>query len=133
MKAYRSVVAGLSLVMLSASAPARLDGQQADNQQHEQHHGGGKPTAESRQAIQLPAQPQNQRENMMARSKASAAQLDVLLKKMHAATGTAKIDAIEELLTALVEDRREHESMMGGMADKMSAKHGTGGQTAPVK
>ena len=73
---------------------------------------------------------------MMARMKASGAQLDVLVKQMNAATGTAKIDAIAALLTALVEDRREHESMMGGMAGMMSKMHGAGqadGQAPPVK
>ena len=137
MKAYTPVVAGLSLVVLSLSAPARLHGQQADSQQHEQHHPGVTPaTPVSPQAVQPPAQPQGQPAGMMARMKASGARLDVLVKKMNATTGTAKIDAIAELLTALVEDRREHESMMGGMAAKMSGMHGAGqaeGQAPAVK
>ena len=70
------------------------------------------------------------------RMKASGARLDVLVKKMNAATGAAKVDAMAELLTAVVEDRREHESMMGGMAEKMTRMHGTGrteGQAPPAK
>lgn len=125
MRTYTPVVAGLSLVVLSLSAPARLHGQQADSQQHEQHHPAvTTATPVPSQAVQPPAQPQGQPAGMMARMKASGAQLDVLVKKMNAATGTAKIDAIAELLTALVEDRRQHESMMGGMAGAMSKMHG---------
>ena len=124
MKPYTPVFAGLSLVVLSLSAPAALHGQQTDSPQHEQHHGDGTPAAASAQAVEPPAPPQSRTGNMMARTKASGAHLDVLLKKVRAATGPAKIDAIEELLTALVEDRREHESMMGGMAEKMSTMHG---------
>ena len=137
MRAYTPVVAGLSLVVLSLSAPARLHGQQADGQQHEQHHPGAAPgTLVPPQAAQPPAEPQGQPAGMMARMKASGAQLDVLVKKMNAVTGAAKIDAIAELLTVLVEDRREHESMMGGMAGKMSKMHGAGQaepQAPPVK
>jgi hypothetical protein len=138
MKAHTSVVAGMSLVVISLSAPAALHGQQADTQQHEQHHPGAAPTTPAPpQAVQPPAQPQSrQPAGMMARMKTSGAQLDVLVKKMNAATGSARIDAIAELLTALVEDRREHESMMGGMAAKMSQMHGAGpgaGQAPPAK
>ena len=137
MRTYTRVVAGLSLVVLSLSVPARLHAQQADSQQHEQHHPGVTPaTPVPSQAVQPPAQPQGQSAGMMARMKASGARLDVLVKHMNAATGTAKIDAIAELLTALVEDRREHESMMDGMAGKMSKMHAPGqgeGQAPPVK
>jgi hypothetical protein len=129
-------LAALSLMVLSLSAPARLYGQQNPGQQHEQHHGDVKPAPASAQSAQPPAQPQNQPASMMARMKASSAQLDVLVKKMNAATGTARIDAMAELLTALVEDRREHESMMGGMAEKMSKMHGANqnqGQAPAVK
>ena len=134
MRSYTPVVTGLSLLVLSLSVPARLHAQQADSQQHEQHHPGVTPATPS-QAVQPPAQPQGQ-SGMMARMKASGAQLDMLVKQMNAATGTAKIDAIAALLTALVDDRREHESMMGGMMEKMSKMHAPGqgeGQAPPVK
>ena len=61
---------------------------------------------------------------MMARMKASGARLEALVKKMNAAKGEAKTDAIAELLTALVEDRRHHESMMANMSGMMSKMHG---------
>ena len=136
MKLVTPVVTGLSVVVFSLSAPAALPGQQADSQQHEQHHGGGTPAAAPAETVRTPAPPQNRPGSMMARRKASGAQLDVLLKKMRAATGAAKMDAMEELLTALIEDRREHESMMGSMAEKMSTMHRGRqgeGQPAPVK
>ena len=134
MKAYTPVVAGLSLAALSLLAPARVKGQQADSHQH--HPGNAPSTPAAPQAVQPPAQPEGQPAGMMARMKASSARLDLLAKKMNSATGAAKIDAIAELLTALVEDRREHESMMSGMADKMSKMHGPRqgeGQAPPGK
>lgn len=119
MQAYTAVVAGLAVAALSLLAPARLQGQQAESQQHEQHHAGVAPAPPaSQQPVEPPSRPQNQSAGMMARMKASGAQLDALVKKMNAATGTAKVDAIAELLTAMVEARRQHESMMGHMADK---------------
>ena len=137
MRAHTPIVAGLSLLVLSLSAPARLHGQQADSQQHDQHHPGVTPaTPVSPQAVQPPAEPQGPPAAMMARMKASGARLDVLVKKMNAATGPAKIEAIAELVTALVEEQRAHESMMGGMAGKMSKMHGAGqaeAQVPPVK
>ena len=63
---------------------------------------------------------------MMAQMKASGARIDTLVKKMNAATGDAKTEAIAELLTALVEDRRHHESMMANMSGMMSMMHGGG-------
>jgi hypothetical protein len=118
MKAHTFLVAGLTLAAFSLAVPARLQGQQSDAQQHEQHHPGVAPADPVSPPAGEPAQ--GQPAGMMAHMKASSARLDVLVKKMNAATGTAKIDAIAELLTALVEDRREHESMMGAMAGKMS-------------
>ena len=61
---------------------------------------------------------------MMARMKVSGARLETLVKEMNTARGEAKIDAIAELLTALVEDRRHHESMMTSMPGMMSKMHG---------
>ena len=49
---------------------------------------------------------------------APRATLDVLVKKMHAATGAAKTDAIAELLTAIVND---HQSCAAKMADQKMA------------
>jgi hypothetical protein len=54
--------------------------------------------------------------NDATRSGTPRATLDELVQKMNAATGTAKTDAIAELLTAIVNDR---ESCAAKMADKM--------------
>src|SRR5512138_1782604 len=77
--------------------PAHLHGQQPDAQQHEQHH----PPATTEQATQ-----QANMMSMMARMKANDARLEDLVQKMNAATGAAKTDAMAQLVTALVEDRR---------------------------
>jgi hypothetical protein len=59
--------------------------------------------------------------SMMNRMKATGPELDALVKKMNAASGSAKTDAMAELLTALVNDRRNTcEPMMADMAAMMN-------------
>ena len=65
-------------------------------------------------------------EAMMARMKTNDAKLDDLVKKMNAATGAAKTDAMAQLLTALVEDR--HNACEPMMANMMSMMQMMGGQ-----
>jgi len=56
--------------------------------------------------------------SVQLRSKQKDVKLEELVKKMNSATGSAKTEAIAELLTALVED---HRTMCGPMmANKMS-------------
>ncbi len=56
----------------------------------------------------------------MSRMKANDEKLDALVQKMNAATGGAKADAMAELLTALVDDRRHgYEPMMANMMKMM--------------
>ena len=72
---------------------------------------------------------------MMAKMKATEQKLDELVKKMNAATGPEKVDAIAELLTALVQDHRAmHESMMANMPGmtNMGGMRGRGDATAPA-
>ena len=45
--------------------------------------------------------------------------LDALVAKMNAATGTAKIDAVAEVLTALVQKQKDCETKMAGMMSGM--------------
>jgi hypothetical protein len=52
-----------------------------------------------------------------AATKEAGARLDELVAKMNAAQGQAKVDAIAELLTALVQ---QHQTMHGGMGEMMS-------------
>ena len=65
---------------------------------------------------------------MMADMKVEAARLDVLVKEMNAASGTAKTDAIAAVVNELVRQRTAMEAHMGGMHDMMMRAH-----TAPAK
>ena len=90
------------------AAPAHVHGlAQAQASQHEAHHSD----TFDRATVPKP------QANMMAGMMASDAKIDELVKKMNAATGAAKTDAIAELLTALVQD---HRMMRGSMMTNMS-------------
>jgi hypothetical protein len=106
-----TVIAALSVVMAS---PADLRGQQAtDPADHAAHH----PDASATQ-VAAPATPAPMASMM------SNAKVDELVKKMNAAKGTAKTEAMAELLTALVQDRRACEPMMANMMKMMETMHG---------
>ena len=124
MKSHLAPAAGLALFAFVLSAPARLQAQQADSPQHDQPHPGATDTPPAAQAPAPVPQQAEAATGMMARMKASGSRLEALVKKMNAAKGEAKADAIAELLTALVEDRRHHESMMTSMPGMMSKMHG---------
>jgi hypothetical protein len=132
MKSRNALFTVVALFVLGISTGARAQGQQqppSDAQQHEQHHPGA--TAEQ---PATPAQPQANMMSMMARMKSNDAKLDDLVKKMNAATGPAKTEAIAQLLTAIVEDRRNAcEPMMANMMSmtEMMGGHGTGNQAPP--
>jgi hypothetical protein len=122
------ILAVLALfVAFFVSAPGHVHGQQPSDAQHEQHHPGtpDQPTqAQPDQASMM---------KMMATMHANDQKLDDLVKKMNAANGTAKVDALAELLTTLVQDRRTmHESMMSNMSmmmnmmGSMGTMHGRG-------
>ena len=108
-----------------ASAPAPVRAQTApDRQQHEQHHAA----PSTQQGTPAPAQPQANAMDMMSRMQRSTARLDELVKMMNAATGAAKTDAMAQLLTALIEDRRNMcEPMMANMMSMMGKMDGRGG------
>src|SRR5437667_10202667 len=117
MKSRIAILAVVSLFSAFISKPAHLHAQQpADTQEHAQHH----PDATEPPAATVAA-PQADMMSMMARMKATDSKLDALMKKMNAAKGSAKTDAITELLTALVEDRRTTcEPMMANMMSMMN-------------
>jgi hypothetical protein len=77
-------------------------------------------------------------DTMMATMMAKDAKLEELVRKMNTARGSAKTDAIAELLTALVDN---HRTMCGPMmANKMSmmnkmdsAGHDRGASATPQK
>jgi hypothetical protein len=127
---YRIAIAMMtvtSVIAVFMSAPALVRGQQASQaQQHEDHLPGSAP------AVAMPGTPDGNMMGMMARMKASDAKLDGLVKKMNAASGPAKVDAIAELLTALVDERRmSMEPMMSNMMNMMGGRGGHS-DTAPT-
>lgn len=128
MKFQVTVVLALALVLgLSSLKPTNLLGQQAQSQQHEQHHSDAtEPSAKAN------AGQQSDMAKMMAAMKANDQTLDALVKKMNSAQGTAKVDAMAELLTKVVQDQRVmHDSLMSNMMTNMM---GTNGQnTTPLK
>ena len=125
----KSTVVVLAGVLLSAAltlVPARAS--QVSVEDHAKHHPGeeaapGAPKAATPapapQATPAPPAKGMAGMNMAA----SNAKLDELVKKMNAAQGPAKVDAIAEVLTALVQ---EHQSMHGRMAGMMSTKDNAG-------
>ena len=103
MKSAGIVFGGALLVAAFTTAPAH--GWQVSPEEHAAHH----PAA---QADKAPT-----RMDM----KASNAKLDELVAKMNAAQGQAKVDAMAELLTTLVQ---YHQSMHGNMDQMMSKMKG---------
>jgi len=96
------------LVMISAAAGFLA----APKQTHGQDHPGGQADMVS----------------MMSRMTANDAKLDELVTKMNTAEGTLKLEAITQLLTTLVEERRTvYEPVMAHVMAMMSAMHGQGG------
>ena len=130
MKFRLSILLAVVLCAGWSLKPRILFGQQAQPQQHEQHRPDATPPPATTGAGQQPDMAK-----MMAAMKANDRKLDELVKKMNTAQGTAKVDAIAELLTKLVEDdRMMHESMMSNMSTMMSMMGAPGrGATAPKK
>ena len=121
------------LFVFLAPKPDLRAQQPSSDAQHEQHHPGdatpqpGSPTG----------QPQADMMNMMSRMRANDAKLDELVKRMNSANGTAKTEAIAQLLTALVEDRKNAcEPMMANMMSMMNmgkARDGAHDTSSPHK
>jgi hypothetical protein len=128
MKSRLAVLAMVSLFGAVVSTPAQAQSQQpSQNEQHDQHHPG---TAAEPARPATPG-PQANMMDMMSRMKAGDAKLEALVTKMNAATGAAKTDAIAELLTALVQDRRNMcGPMMANMMSMMNMMGSAGGHGA---
>lgn len=77
---------------------------QVTPEEHAKHHPEGQAAEKAKKGM-----------NMMA----AAARLDELVAKMNAAQGQAKVDAVAEVVTALVQ---QHQAMHGNMSAKMSEK-----------
>ena len=107
-----AILTVLGIFSALIAAPAHVHGlTQARASQHEDHHPGTTNTPDRATAPEP-------RANMMADMMASEVKIDELVKKMNAAKGAAKTDAIAELLTALVQD---HRMMRGSMMTNMSS------------
>src|SRR5690349_6071468 len=111
-----AILAVLSLFAgFFVSAPEHLHGQQPSQAEHEQHHPG---TPD--QSAQTQPDQQASMMKMMATMHANDQKLDDLVKKMNAAKGNAKVDAIAELLTTLVQDRKTMHEGMSNMSMMMN-------------
>jgi hypothetical protein len=109
---------GLGGVLVTAALTiAPLRAWQVSPEEHANHH-----PAQAEKAT--PAPPAKGTASMKGMDMAAAnARFDELLKKMNAAQGQAKVDAMAELLTALVQ---QHQAMHGGMEQMMSKMKGGG-------
>jgi hypothetical protein len=110
-----------------AASPTRLHGQQPSQiqQQHDEHH-----PATPEQAAPAAGDPQARMMNMMATMHANDQKVDDLVKKMNDAKGNNKVDAMAELLTTLVQDRRSMQQSMSNMSmmmNMMGTSNGMGG------
>lgn len=104
----RPAILILTTLLSAGGAYTVLAGQQAAGAPHEQH-GQAAPSG------------MHDMSAMMSRMHANDARLDQLVKKMQTANGAAKTEAIAELLTALVEDRKNTcEPMMAHMMSMMN-------------
>jgi len=124
MSARLAILTGVTILAVLTAAPAHLHGvPQVSPEDHAQHHPatGSEPT---------PATPVTERSAAgMGGMMATDARLDALVAKMNAATGQAKVDAMAELLAALVQDRQamgRHMGSMMSMMQKMGGMHGSG-------
>jgi hypothetical protein len=129
-----AVVSAFVAVFVAAS-PTRLHGQQPSQiqQQYDEHH----QTAPEQAA---PAAGNQQARMMMGAMHANDQKVDELVKKMNAAKGNDKVDAMAELLTTLVQDRRTMQQSMSNMSmmmnmmrsNDMGGMHGRG-NTSPTQ
>jgi hypothetical protein len=98
-----TAIAVVSVLAVAKNVPARTEVTQPQQQDHQLHHQAIEPSSESQ--AQSSAKQNERPGGMMADADAK---LDALVAKMNAATGAQKVDAIAELLTALVQ---QHKSM----------------------
>lgn len=114
------LIAGGAILSVALLAPSARAWQVAA-EEHDKHHPEAQTTAPK---APPPAEPQAKSPaamNMMA----SNAKLDELVKKMNAARGEARVDAMAELLTALVQN---HQTMHGNMSNMMRNMGGRRGK-----
>ena len=120
-----AVFAAFTAVFVTAS-PTRLHGQQPPQiQQHDEHH-----SSAPEQAAPAAGDQQARMMNMMATMHANDQKVDDLVQKMNAARGNDKVEAMAQLLTTLVQDRRAMQQSMSNMSmmmNMMGTSSGMGG------
>jgi hypothetical protein len=136
---FTALAVAVSLAVASTGTPLLASGapgaRQAQEQDHQEHHPASEPQAE--------AQPQGSagmmqmHQMMMANMKSMDDSVTGLVAKMNAATGEAKVAAMAELLTAVVQQhsgmRQGMMQMQGCMMGQMMAHMGTGASPAMTK
>ena len=117
----KSRIAKLTILLgiaVLAAGPGRVQAQ-VTPEEHAKHH----PEGQAAEKATPPAAPAPQAKGMAGTKgmnmMAADARLDELVAKMNAAQGQAKVDAIAEVVTALVQ---QHQAMHGNMSAKMSEK-----------
>lgn len=129
MKSHVALIAGIGLGMVVAwtPLPARVVSlAAAQDARHEQHQHG---TATAPDTAAQGPQSGMRGNMMMGNMMAADAKLEEFVTKMNGATGQAKIDAIAEVVTALVQQHRAMHGMMAGhMAGKMGGMNATPAQ-----
>ena len=119
MKTKLAVLGGALAVAAITIAPAHA--WQVSPEEHAKHHPGAQAEKATPTPQATPAPPAKGMAGMKGMDMAASnAKFDELVKKMNAAQGQAKVDAMAELLTALVQ---EHQTMHGNMANRMSMMH----------
>jgi hypothetical protein len=127
MKTKLAVLGGALAVAAITIAPAHA--WQVSPEEHAKHH----PGAQAEKAAPAPqATPAPQAKGMAGMKgmdmTASNAKFDELVKKMNAAQGQAKVDAMADLLTALVQQHQAMHGNMEQMMSMMSTMHGGAGK-----
>lgn len=109
----------VACVFLPAVLPSPARGWQVSTEDHARHH------PEAQRADPKPAAAPQAKGSAPMNMMASNPRLDALVAKMNAAEGQAKVDAIAELLTVLVQN---HQAMQDDMGARMQKKDGTHGK-----
>ena len=132
------LLGGAGLLAMLIAVPANVYGQQPAVQaqgQHDHEHQATAAAQASDATAQRPGMNQGMMNpdmmKMMSDMKAKDAKLEALVQKMNAAKGAAKTEAMAELLTTLVEERKAMHSSMMGMMHMMNPMGGPAEQNKP--
>jgi hypothetical protein len=107
----RSIALG-SVLAVATLAIGPAQGRQVSPEEHAKHHPAA-PAAQVPPAPPATPAPRAKEMGGMMKMMGANARLEELVTKMNAAQGQAKVDAMAELLTALV---HQHQTMHGGAA-----------------